>query len=69
MGGVAFEIANTAQASREELERHLRSEEGGRKGRGLHIYDQLIRNMGGEIGVEAKDGLAIFQVKLPVFKS
>jgi signal transduction histidine kinase len=66
----SLEIANTGRVSREEVEQYLRGEgEGRRKGRGLHICNQLIRNMGGEIEVEAKDGLVIFRVKLPVLKS
>jgi signal transduction histidine kinase len=64
-----LEIANTGWISREEIERYLRGEEGKRKGRGLHICNQLIRNMGGEIEVDTKDGLVIFQMKLPVLKS
>jgi signal transduction histidine kinase len=65
-----MEIANTARVSREAMEEHLREAKDGKgKGRGLHICNQLIRNMGGEIEVEVKDDLVIFQVKLPVIKS
>jgi len=66
---VVIEIVNTGRVSKEEMERHLRGEEGKRKGRGLHVCNQLIGNMGGEIEVEVKDGLVIFRVKLPVLKS
>jgi hypothetical protein len=61
-----LEIANTGRISREEMNRYLRGEEGKRKGRGLHICNQLIRNMGGEIDVEVKDGFVIFQILLPM---
>lgn len=64
-----MEIANTGRVSKEELEQYLRGEEDGRKkrkGRGLHICNELVRNMGGEIGVEVKDGFVIFRILFPM---
>ena len=64
-----IEIANSGRVSKEEIEQHLRGEEDERKkrkGRGLHICNQLVRNMGGEIGVEVNNGLVTFQILLPV---
>ena len=66
---VGMEIANTGPVLKEEIEQYLRGDEDGskkRKGRGLHICNQLVRNMGGEIGVEVKDGLVIFKILLPM---
>ena len=66
---VVMEITNTGWITKEELEGHLHGEgEGKRKGRGLHVCNQLIRNMGGEIEAESKDGYVIFRLKLPVLK-
>lgn len=63
---IVIEIANTGRVLKEEIERHLRGEEQGkRKGRGLHICNQLVGNMGGEIDAEVKEGSVIFRVKLP----
>jgi signal transduction histidine kinase len=63
---VVIEIANTGQVLKEEIERHLRGEEEGkRKGRGLHICNQLAGIMGGDIEVEVKDEYVIFRVTLP----
>jgi signal transduction histidine kinase len=61
-----LEIANTGRISREEIDRYLWGEEGKRKGRGLHICNQLIRNMGGEIDVEVKEGFVICRILLPL---
>ena len=66
---VVIEIANPGRVSKEEIEEFLRGDEEGakkRKGRGLHICNQLVRNMGGEIGVEVKEGFVIFQILLPM---
>ena len=66
---VGMEIANTGPVLKEEIEQYLRGDEDGskkRKGRGLHICNQLVRNMGGEIGVEVKDGFVIFKILLPM---
>jgi signal transduction histidine kinase len=62
-----MEIANTSRVSREEIDRHLESAADG-KGRGLHICNQLVSDMGGNIEVAVKDGMVIFQVKLPALK-
>jgi signal transduction histidine kinase len=65
-----MEIANTGRVLKEEIELHLRGEEQGkRKGRGLHICNQLAENMGGRIDVEVKDGAVIFRVRLPAVQT
>jgi len=57
------EITNPGQISEEEARRYLQGEGGGK---GLHICQRMVINMGGKIKVEARDGLTIIRVTLPV---
>jgi signal transduction histidine kinase len=64
-----MEIANTGSVSKEEMEQHLRGEEGqekGRKGRGLHICSHLVTRVGGGLDVDVKNGFVIIRVMLPL---
>jgi signal transduction histidine kinase len=66
------EIANTGLASKEQMERHLRGEEGEgrrRKGRGLHISHQLAERMGGELAIDVKNGSVVISVMLPLVET
>jgi signal transduction histidine kinase len=67
---VVMEIANTGRVLKEEIELYLRGDvEGKRKGRGLHICNQLAENMGGRIDAEVKDRVVIFRVRLPAVQT
>jgi signal transduction histidine kinase len=65
-GWAVAEITNLGQISQEEKERCLLGEG---RGRGLHITLRLIRQMGGKLEVESKDGWTTFRVELPLAPS
>ncbi len=57
------EINNTGQISEEEIDRFIF---GKSRGRGLHISTRLIKNIGGAMSVESKEGQTTFCVMLPL---
>ncbi len=56
------EIQNTGQLSPEEKERILQGE---CRGRGLHITNRFIKQMGGKIDVQSEAGQTTFRIFLP----
>jgi GAF domain-containing protein len=57
------EIQNSGFLSSEEKERILQGE---CRGRGLHITQRLIKQMGGKIEVESEEGKTIFRILIPL---
>ena len=60
------EITNTGEISKVEKERCLSGES---RGRGLHITTRLVKQMGGKIEIESRDGRTTFRVELPLAPS
>jgi signal transduction histidine kinase len=59
------EISNTGQIPEEDQDRYLRGET---SGRGLHITTRLVKQMGGKIELEPKDGQTTFRVMYPLIE-
>ncbi len=59
------EISNTGQIPEEDQDRYLRGEA---SGRGLHITTRLVKQMGGKIELESKDGQTTFRVMYPLIE-
>jgi len=59
------EIANTGQIPEEDKDRYLRGEA---SGRGLHITTRLVKQMGGKIELESKDGQTTFRAMYPLIE-
>jgi signal transduction histidine kinase len=57
------EIANSGEITEEDRDRYLLGEG---RGRGLHITTRLVKQMGGKMEMEAKEGQTIFRVMLPL---
>jgi signal transduction histidine kinase len=60
------EIRNTGQIPQEDQDRYLRGEA---SGRGLHITTRLVKQMGGKVELESKDGQTTFRVMYPLIEN
>ena len=59
------EITNTGQIREEDRDRYLLGEG---RGRGLHITTRLVKQMGGKMEMEAREGQTTLRVMFPVVK-
>lgn len=57
------EISNTGEIPEEDRERYLHGEA---RGRGLHITTRLVKQMGGKLEMETREGRTIFRVMYPL---
>jgi signal transduction histidine kinase len=60
------EITNTGQMTKEQKEAYLRGET---KGRGLHIMTRLVKQMGGMMWIDSKEGRTTISIMLPAVRS
>jgi len=59
------EITNSGEIAEEDRDRYFLGEG---RGRGLHITTRLVKQMGGKVEMEAKEGQTTFRLMLPLVK-